>query len=408
MNFSENKSFCVLPWMHIAVDPNGDVKPCCISSTNVNKQDTKPYNLGYDTVSEIFSSPAYDKIRTDMLRGNPVAGCERCYEVEKTSTSYRNQYNAKWLELVKKKIEQNKVDTVEYFDLRFGNLCNLKCKSCSAENSSQYEKELHQLKGIEKFIPIKPVLNMNDWYNTEIFLQNILSQKDNIQEIYITGGEPTIIEKNYQMLEDLIKSGDANNILIKLNTNMTNIQDRFLDIISQFKQVIFFASIDGVGRIQEYIRYPSNWNQIDSNFRKLINRKPNNVILSVTPVIQNINLGYCVELFEYLEQFNRDSDKTVVNIAPIILYSPDQLSIDYLPLDYKIRCWDNIEDWIKTCKYQSSWFYNKMAELKNRCQTEVEYDHNMSRFREFTDIFDTHRNFYLRDVNPELYKIVYK
>ena len=105
--------------------------------------------------------------------------------------------------------------------------------------------------------------DINDWYNTDMFMENIKSQTDNILEMYITGGEPTIIDKNYEMLEYFIEQGKSKNIFLKLNTNMTHMQDTFLNMISQFKQVMFFASIDGFGTMQEYIRYPSKWEQID-------------------------------------------------------------------------------------------------------------------------------------------------
>jgi MoaA/NifB/PqqE/SkfB family radical SAM enzyme len=410
-----NKSFCILPWMHIATSPNGDVKPCCISLDTINKQNNVPFNLGYDNLSDIINSKSLKDLRKNMLDGKIINGCNRCYESEKKSNnSYRTYYNTKWSELLKEKTKQDVEikETVEYFDLRFGNLCNLKCKSCSPENSTQYEKELIELKetgtDIESFIKIEPI-DINHWYSTDIFFNNISTQIDNIQELYVTGGEPSIIEKNYEILKYIIEQDKAKNITLKLNTNMTNMQDKFLNIISQFKQVTFFASIDGIGSIQEYIRYPSKWEQIDENLKKLISNKKSNVSLTVTPVIQNINLGYITDLFEYLENFNRMNNATIINISPIILYNPEQLNITYLPLDYKKECWDKIQYWMdNNCKFQHQWFFDKMQELKLKCTEYVPYEHNLDRFAKFTEIFDNHRNVSLQEVNPELYKILYK
>jgi MoaA/NifB/PqqE/SkfB family radical SAM enzyme len=415
VDFSNNKSFCILPWMHIATAPNGDVKPCCISLDTINKQNDVPFNLGYDNLSDIINSKSLKDLRKNMLDGKIVNGCNRCYESEKKSNnSYRTHYNTKWSELLKEKTKQDVEikETVEYFDLRFGNLCNLKCKSCSPENSTQYEKELIELKetgtDIESFIKIEPI-DINHWYSTDIFFNNISTQIDNIQELYVTGGEPSIIEKNYEILKYIIEQDKAKNITLKLNTNMTNMQDRFLNIISQFKQVTFFASIDGIGSIQEYIRYPSKWEQIDENLKKLISNRKSNVSLTVTPVIQNINLGYIADLFEYLENFNRMNNATIINISPIILYNPEQLDLTYLPLNYKKECWDKIQYWMdNNCKFQHQWFFDKMQELKLKCIEDVPYEHNLDRFAKFTEIFDTHRNVSLQDVNPELYKILHK
>ena len=412
-----NKSFCMLPWVHIAVDPNGDIKPCCISSATVNKLDGTPYNLGTDKLNEIINSDGYKSIRSDMLDGKLVEGCGECYKQEQHGTSYRNIYNEYWL---KNEYASSKLsagvhipETVEYFDLRFGNLCNLKCKSCGTNNSSQLEKEIIEIREktntINSYFGIEQYNDINDWYNTDVFMENITSQTDNILEIYITGGEPTIIDKNYEMLQYFIEQGKSKNILLKLNTNMTNMQDSFLNIISQYKRVVFFASIDGYGPVQEYMRYPSNWGQIDKNLCKLVENIKDNVFIKITPVIQSTNLGLITELFEYLEEFNRIHNKMVIEIHPIILYNPLQLDLSYLPIDYKKRCWDRIEQWLeKSCKFQPKAFHNKMDAIKNKCLLEVDGEEQMNRFIDFNNIFDTHRGVSLQDVNLELYKILNK
>jgi organic radical activating enzyme len=407
----------MLPWVHIAVNPNGDVKPCCISSATVNKQDGTPYNLGTDKLIQIINSDGYKKIRSDMLAGTLVDGCNACYKQEQHGISYRMDYNNHWIKnpsANKKVIAGTHIpETVEYFDLRFGNLCNLKCKSCTTTNSSQFQKEVFEIQEtnptIYNYIRMKRHDDINDWYNTDIFMENIKSQLDNILEIYITGGEPTIIDKNYEMLNYFIEQGKSKNISLKLNTNMTNMQDTFLNMISQFKQVMFFASIDGFGLMQEYIRYPSKWEQIDKNLSKLVEKTKDNIIIKIAPVIQSTNLGLITELFEYLENFNRVHNKTVVAIYPIILYEPPQLNLLYLPINYKKICWDRIEQWLeKSCKFQPSEFYTKMDAIKNKCLIDIDGEEQMNRFMEFNNIFDIHRGVSLRDVNPELYKIVNK
>jgi len=412
-----NKSFCMLPWVHVAVNPNGDVIPCCVSTATVNKIDGTPYNLGKDNLNQIINSDGYKSIRSDMLKGKLVNGCEQCYKQEQYGISHRNNYNNYWLkkESGRKKLASGThiPETIEYIDLRFGNLCNLKCKSCSTINSSQFEKELFDIQEsnpkIGNYISMTRYDDINDWYNTDMFMENIKSQTDNILEMYITGGEPTIIDKNYEMLEYFIEQGKSKNIFLKLNTNMTNMQDTFLNMISQFKQVMFFASIDGFGTMQEYIRYPSKWEQIDKNLNKLVEKTKDNIIIKVSPVIQSTNLGLITELFEYLENFNRIHDKTVVAIYPIILHGPIQLDLLYLPINYKKTCWDRIEQWLeKSCKFQPADFHTTMTALKNKCLMEVDGEEQLNRFMEFNSMFDAHRGVSLQDVNPELYTILNK
>lgn len=410
MNISENKSYCILPWINISVDPDGTIKPCCVSQQYIRKEDGTKYNLGYDTLPEIINSTEYVQLRQDMIDGKKVPGCNECYQQEQYGgRSLRINHSEHWQILPSAKAKFDNPTSVipigvEYFDLRFGNLCNLMCQSCRPENSSQLAKENKQLG-----FPVHVADNINDWYQTETFIENIKSQIDNIKSLYITGGEPTLIEKNYEILEYLINEGKAKEIFLQLNTNLTNIKPRFLNLIKQFKYVTLFISIDGYGPVQEYIRYPSNWNQIDKNIRLLLELHTSNIDIRATPVIQMTNLSTIVDLFEYFEKFNRELGKPAIVLNPIILYSPLHFDIRFLPIDYKQKCWEKIEQWLPTAQFQSDELKSILEQVKQKCQADdPDSEEWLRNFKTHTDIIDNHRQLYLKDVNPELYQIVTK
>jgi pyruvate-formate lyase-activating enzyme len=389
--------------MNVSVDPDGYVKPCCVST------DKFKYNLGHNTLAEIVNSPEMIQIRQDMLDGKLVPGCRECYQQEQYGgRSLRQVHTDTWqyIPSVKAKLENPTITLdicVEYFDLRFGNLCNLQCRSCTPSNSSQLAKEFRQLN-----IPFQVQTNINNWYHTDTFIDNIKSQLDNIRVLYITGGEPTIIEKNFEILEYLINKGKSQDIILQLNTNLTNVKPRFLDLLSKFKYVILFASIDGLGSVQEYLRYPSKWTQIDKNLRSLLDLKSDNMIIKPTPVIQNVNLSTIVDLFEYFEDFNRIAGKRLIEIAPIVLNNPKHSDIVYLPVEYKQTCWRAIKEWLATATYQTPELHTIMSQVENKCMVEVDYHTELAEFKRQTDIFDQHREMSLATINPELYEIVYK
>lgn len=405
-----NKTFCVMPWINISADPDGSIKPCCISTEFITKLNGDKFNLGHDKIENIINSPDYVDIRQKMLAGEKVKGCNRCYQSESLGdeSSKRQMYNQRWIdtEITKQKIAQGSViDTrVLDIDLRFGNLCNLACKSCNSLYSSQLAKELDKLKDTElnTFYSFIDTSTINDWYQTETFENNIDSQLTNLSQLYITGGEPTIIKKNYEVLERLVSSGRSKQMRLIINSNMTNLNQKFYSLIKEFENVTFYASIDGYGSLQEYIRYPSNWEQIDKNLQYLIENF-DNITLRPSPVVQITNLNKIVELFEYFENFNRIANKSIVNILPINLQVPNHLDCINLPLDYKKECWDKIEEWMSiNGDYQDPSFVKKMQVIKSKCFTEVDYRHQLNRFFQMNDIFDNSRSFYLKDVNPNL------
>ena len=344
----KTKTFCSLPWVNVSVDPDGSVKTCCISTDFITKEDGTKFNLGHDKLEEIYNSKSFVKIRQQMLDGVEVKGCTRCYEQEKVSgTSSRLSYMH--YKIPDKSVVQNNIK-IQYFDLRFGNRCNLKCRTCNPTASDQIAKEIKEIQDKEKgrFWPLDTT-DINDWYNTDIFKNNLESQINNVSLLYLTGGEPTLNEENKKFLEKLIENNRHNNVGIKISTNMTNLNKKFFELFDNFKSTTFFASIDGFKEVQEYLRYPSNWNQIDENIKSCISNKK--YMLVPTPVIQIGNLNNIVDLFEYFESFNRKAKKTIISIDPILLEYPEQFNIKYLPKEYKIMCWERIETWYnEKCK----------------------------------------------------------
>jgi organic radical activating enzyme len=400
-----------MPWINISVDPDGSIKPCCISQQHITKENKQNYNLGYDKLDDIINSPDYVAIRKKMLRGEEVAGCKQCYAIEQygKTESKRIMFNKTWFpkQEIRKKVVQGAVidNTVYDFDLRFGNMCNLSCKSCSSVNSSQLEKELNELNSktnISKFFSITSYTNINEWYETDTFESNIKSNLDTIRQLYITGGEPTIIKKNQELLKFLVDNGKSKNIKLILNSNMTNINPAFYELLPEFESVLFFASVDGYGEIQEYLRYPSKWTQVDKHVKKLVSLG-GNITVRLSPTVQIGNLNKLVDLFEYAEDLNRTAGKAVCYIWINLLEFPTHLNIVHLPIDYKNNCWERIESWIRdSCQYQDTIFHDRIAALRNKCMTETHDPEKISNFFEMNDIFDTHRGHFLDEINPEL------
>lgn len=408
MNITENKSFCTMLWNNVSADPAGNIKPCCISRDIIKKPDGTPYNLGRDKIVDFYNSPDYVEIRRKMLAGETVPGCSQCTQIESYGKqSKRIITNRNWprVTIQTKTVVEPKI---EYFDLRFGNLCNLKCRSCMPLNSSQLDSQVKEYPELKQFYR-ESGFNINDWYETDIFDENLLSNLSHIKFLYITGGEPSLIKKNFELLEKLIATGYSKNISLMVNSNLTNDKTYFFDLLSEFKHTMFLASIDGYGKTQEYLRYPSDWNQIDKNIHKLVNRNADNINLHVSPVVQIGNLNTIVDLFEYCEAFNRNAGKLVIDIFINVLENPSYLNIINLPLDYKIQCWNKIDEWVKTsCKYQNKLFYEQIETIKNKCFADVDYQKELKTFFEFNQLLDNIQKTDLKTLNPELHSLMHK
>ena len=154
------KTFCPLPWIHLATRPNGDVRVCCTANASgagktddkevgLVKQDGINMNLRDHTIEEVWNSEQMRNTRLQMLNDEIPSSCKKCFEEEaKGIKSKRNWETEVWNERidVQEIVDQTQEDgtlpvNIPYFDLRLGNLCNLKCIMCSPHDSSKWVKD---------------------------------------------------------------------------------------------------------------------------------------------------------------------------------------------------------------------------------------------------------------------------
>ena len=77
MNLEESKNsknFCVLPWIHMHVWPNGKTFPCCLTPYS---EDIGDANSG---LKAVWNGDKMKQLRLNMLEDKPSVGCQRCYE----------------------------------------------------------------------------------------------------------------------------------------------------------------------------------------------------------------------------------------------------------------------------------------------------------------------------------------
>lgn len=56
-----NQSYCSLAWVGVTTDPDGSLRPCCVSDDKITKDDGTLYNLGVDKLEDIYNSNFYNK-----------------------------------------------------------------------------------------------------------------------------------------------------------------------------------------------------------------------------------------------------------------------------------------------------------------------------------------------------------
>lgn len=334
---THSKTFCMLPWVHLHTTPEGIAAPCCIAkSANNYTPDLTPIgNSRESRLMDLVNSPEMRKIRMDMLQGVKSDHCIKCYMHEEQAIDSARQFaNREYGEYFDRAFAYTDLATghldkfeMVYFDIRFSNICNFKCRTCGAGCSSQWEQEdLANNVSYAKSIP------KND---NKQFLQDVVEQIDYMKTAYFAGGEPLITEEHYVILEEMIRRGKTD-IVLRYNTNLSNLKFKNKDIFGLWKhfknKIIINASIDHFGERAEYIRHGTDWGVVETNF---LNAKSKPYIsLQANTVISAFNYLSLAEFYEYLVQhkmFTPD-DETFTAYS---MMTPEYLSAHILPKSYK-------------------------------------------------------------------------
>ena len=379
-------TFCVLPWMHLATNASGNLRVCCNSTPGENfilKDDSTPYKIYKDDLQEAWNSNTYRDIRKTMLSNERPAMCIRCFREEDAGLeSARQAWNKKWKE--DKVYNETPTFDIKYIDLRLGNLCNLRCRMCNPYASSQWIKEWHLISNkLSKQEHER--LKRLDWPNDKKTWDNLLPLLDTVDEVYLTGGEPTIIKEQYILLNYLIDNNIAHRVKLKYNTNLTNIPEELVVKWQSFKRVQLNCSIDAVGDLDRYIRYPSDWNTIVENFNIL--HKLKNIYIEIHCTVQMYNILRLQDLIAWVLPYE-------VKIYFNILNHPNWLNIRVLPVHLK----KDVEE-----KLQKYYYLPKVKGIIDYMNAENWTEH-LDIFYQKTSILDESRNESLQSIITELYE----
>jgi molybdenum cofactor biosynthesis enzyme MoaA len=371
IDFKKNKSFCILPFIQLHVSETSDVKLCCISSDPIKK-----YTSGFD-----FQTDAeMEQIRQDMLQGQKTHYCKNCYSFEDGGAdSPRTRDTKEWLQ----KLEINSIDDIKTnlisYDIRNDNLCNLACRMCNPQFSSQLEKEYQK---IDLFWPTIPKsIGFND-----------IVDIDTVKHIYVAGGEPSLLPEFRKFLKRAVAAGRTD-LDIRMNTNGTNLNTEFRDLLSKFSDPVITISLDGFDQVNKYIRWPSNWETIIAT-AKALTKITKNLSFNVTVSIWNISK--LSSLIDFLDQ--------EFPTTPILLNrltEPKSQRFDTFP-DKDVAIADLIKIKQSIHYQQDLSFRNKVDFYINEL---VSSDVDLVALKEFfsyNDKLDKSRNVALDDYIPEL------
>ena len=389
---------CSLPFTHLATHPHGGVTLCCISDhTNAaSNARTKGriLNINSDSIDSVMNSDFYKEVRLQMKNGIEPDACKRCYEEERKGIkSKRIEENARYLEnskvVIDGMLDDGTIDVdFRFIELRLGNICNLRCRTCNPASSSKWISEYSKLQKEVKFVTDYSNIERGVWFEQDEFWDQLLDRSNSLERIYINGGEPTMVEKHFVYLEKLIERGLHKQINLWYNINLSQLPPKLIELWKQFKSVNISVSIDDLGKRNSYIRSGSDWDTVYNNLLEL--KKMDWLDLSIVQTISTYSVLY---LHEFYQHFYRDLG---IHIHLNWCYDPSYLSPWTLPEDVKQQVIENCS------KVMQPWDLNNVQQTLSKPSNPAEIE----KFKEYTQWLDSSRKENFAETFPELYKVL--
>ena len=352
VKFFNKKTICATPWMHLNFEPNGKVVPCCLTSTF----EYFSGDLNFQTVEEIWNSENMKSLRRTMLEGKEPEICVKCFNSEKASgTSGRVYHNTEFSHVIEAipKITNDDghchVMELKYWDFRFSNLCNFKCRSCGPRYSSAWipdAKKLGFIKDQEKVWNIQQVGTTTNYD----FLEK---QVHTVEKIYFAGGEPLLMDEHWHIL-DLLQKHKRYDVKISYNTNLSTLiynKKNVLDIWSKWQpgKLEIWPSIDEIGERAELIRSGTNWKQIEKNLLDLSTLQ--NVYVKPSITVGAMNVFRLPEIVNHLIGIGVISSKYKFNNFYInLLEWPSHYHVNILSNTFRKEIINNLDSFITSHK----------------------------------------------------------
>ena len=399
-----SNSFCIMPWVHLHSWPNGNVYPCCLADS-----DYPIGNVKDNTLEEIWNSPDLKKIRTELLKGDKPSVCHRCYMQEDMGTqSFRVSSNNQWSHHIDKAVETTDNDgthhdfKLNYWDFRFSNVCNLRCRMCGPELSSSWYEEQIKYYGVSS--TPKALINMNDASKEDVMIYVDRFIND-VEEIYFAGGEPFIMEEHYIILEKLIAAGNTK-CRIRYNTNFTSLKFKNWDLIELWKPFVkdnidnvrVFASLDAIEEVAEYARKGTKWPAVESNIKRL---HDNGMNVWTSTTVSIFNIFELPRFVDRMYELNIPMDKMQMNN---VLTFPYYYCINILPDKLKEYAVSILDNHVKKIDGMVGWIHikNYYDVIKKYMFTEPHksIDESFVALRRFTETKDNGRNESFIDTFP--------
>lgn len=379
-----DKPLCLAPFASILIDVDKKVLPCAA----FDNMQPNYGNLHQQSIIDIVNGDAWDEVRTELSEQRFPKGCSGCARRHNsTGWSLRLNYQDDgrginlngWMD-----------GRIRQLELSGSNVCNLACLQCSSQFSTAWIDDAKKLYFDWQMVETKG--------DPEQIIKNLsMIDLTALHRIDLKGGEPTLNPENIAVLEHLREKNILRNVEIFMTTNGTVINERLMELFEEAKFVMVQMSIDGPGKLNEYIRFGRN----ETASREVLERSiwrysllPR-VRINMITAIMSYNVLRLVELRDWWMNLAERNGAMLKRIDfNLLVTHPEYLSVRVLSKPFR----DKIVEFLEGSELYPGEFSYVITTLKD----EYLGAHLHNQWVDYTSNLDRIRNNNLLEVEPLL------
>jgi hypothetical protein len=359
--------FCPLAWGSTAIRNNGDYRICChanVSESNglLREENGELLNVARHSPEVVRNNSQLKEVRKNFLSGNWPVVCGRCKTEEESGLKSgrthaiarlkASGFEEEFVNRVKLTAQDGTIPEdfpLTVMDIRFGNLCNLRCRSCGPTDSSSWYREWREVENTSfSDSGIKVQLEDNEgrvvanpdrfsWHEKIEAKKLVPANSSNLKRIYLAGGEPLLIPMHLNFLNELVNQEISKNIYLEYNSNLTHLPQAVLDSWQKFRAVGVGVSMDGFGKFHEYLRFPAKQSIMDKNL-DLLDLQPKHISAWFACTVSWMNASHLPDFLGWILSRNFQKVGKRPDRLPIsfhLLHKPNYMNLREVPTEGK-------------------------------------------------------------------------
>lgn len=400
--------YCGLAFGSVSMGNQGQLRPCC--GIVPSKFDHTYENSTH--INDRLNASNLREVRKFLMAGIWHPACGLCKNTEDIGS---DSMRVIWNRSIPYAPMTDIVDpsSIKYLDLSVSNKCNSKCMTCNPYCSDFWTDEYKIV--TEKFIPISNVLSLDSTIS-ETTIRQVLDTYKNVEFINLLGGEPMMSDEHVLLLNELVFSGLSKNISVGYVSNLTVYDEKLVGIWKNFKSVGASLSMDGIGLVNDYLRYPAKFDKIESNLKRyldLTSRGEFEVTLSCT--ISIFNFSRYADLLDHyvtlIQQYQGNFPTERMAIYLNYVNTPAYFSSSLLSAEFRAKCMDKLNE--VRSRIEKLNLHPSLVESCNTMMGWARESHTydivmVDNAIEFIEQSDRYRNRNIKDFIPEVWEELQK